>query len=142
MQTYELLDLMVDRKATQLYLIAPGPPLLRVGGIVVPQEDLPAITAEDLEIVLEDITTPEQRGILFRETELDLAMSVPGLAQFHVTVVYQKGKLSLAFGLVPLGVLSVDELKLLLNQTGLILVTGPSSSGESTVVAAMIVNLN
>ncbi len=142
MELGEILNLMVERGASDLQLRAPNPPMLRIGGHLSVQEDLPPVTSTDLETVLEDITTPEQRDILLNETGLDLMINVSGLARFQVRALYQRGSVSLAFRLVPLEIMALDELELLLNPTGLILVTGPGDNGKTTMVAGMILNFN
>jgi twitching motility protein PilT len=145
----ELLQLVVDKGASDLHLRVPSPPVLRIDGRLVPQQDLPAVTAESVEAVFKHIATPEQRSTFYREKDLDFAYSVSGLARFRVSVMQQRGTLSLAFRLVPFDVLSVDELglprickELVLKPRGLILVTGPTGCGKSTTMAAMIRHLN
>jgi len=149
MQIDELLKLMVNKGASDLHLKVPSPPVLRIDGELVPQEDLLPLTAKDIESAFEQVTTQEQRDTFLREKDLDFAYSVPGLARFRVSVLRQRGTISLAFRLVPFEVLSIDELgipqickKLILKPIGLILVTGPTGSGKSTTLAAMINHLN
>ncbi len=145
----ELLKLVVDRKASDLHLRVPSPPVLRIDGALRKQQDLPAVSPEDIQGVFEEITTGEQRDTFLRELELDFAYSLSGLARFRVSVMRQRGSLSIAFRLVPLRVLTIDELELpqickelVLKPRGLILVTGPTGSGKSTTLAAMIDHLN
>ena len=149
MEVEHLLKLMVDTGASDLHLRVPSRPVLRLDGVLVTQEDLPPITAKDIQVIFEDITTPEQRSTFLKKLELDFAYSVPGLARFRVSVLRQRGTLSIAFRLVPFEVLSIDELELpqickglVLKPRGLILVTGPTGSGKSTTLAAMIDHLN
>ena len=149
MEIDELLKLMTDKGASDLHLTVPSPPVLRINGVLVVQEDLPPVTPKDVEIVFESVTTPEQRVTFLRELELDFAYSVPGLARFRVNVLRQRGTISLAFRLVPFIIPTIDELglpqlfkELVLKPRGLILVTGPTGSGKSTTLAAMINHLN
>jgi twitching motility protein PilT len=149
MQIDELLKLMVDKGASDLHLKVPSPPVLRIDGVLIPQEDLPPATPKDIEMVFEYITTQRQRETFYGELELDFAYSLPGLARFRVNVLKQRGTWSLAFRLVPFNILSIDELELpqifkefVLKPRGLILVTGPTGSGKSTTLAAMIDYLN
>jgi len=149
MQIDELLKLTVDKGATDLHLKVPSPPVLRIDGMLTLQEDLPSLTVEDIEFVFEQVTIQEQRDAFVRERELDFAYSIPGLARFRVSVLRQRGTVSLAFRLVPIKAPSIDELglpqickELTLKPNGLILVTGPSGSGKSTTLAAMINYLN
>ena len=81
--------------------------------------------------------------------ELDFAYNVPGVARFRVNVMRQRGRLSIAFRLIPLKIPSIDELELpqilkelVLKPRGLILVTGQTGTGKSTTLAAMINHLN
>lgn len=148
-QIIELLKITVDNKASDLHLRVPSPPVLRIDGALVPQEDLPPVTVEDTEIIFEYITTPEQRNTFLNELELDFAYSVPGLARFRVSVMKQRNTISIAFRVVPFNILTIDELglpqickELILKPRGLVLVTGPTGSGKSTTMAAMIDHLN
>ncbi|MFC2023099.1 type IV pilus twitching motility protein PilT [Chloroflexota bacterium] len=148
-QIDQLLTLVVDRKASDLHLRVPSPPVFRIDGSLERQEDMPDLTPEDIQGVFETITTQEQKDTFLRELELDFAYSIPGIARFRVSVLRQRGTLSIAFRLVPLRVLTIDELELpqicknlVLKPRGLILVTGPTGSGKSTSLAAMINHLN
>jgi len=149
MQTDELLKLVLDKGATDLHLTVPSPPVLRIDGVLIPQEDLPPLTAKDIEFVFEQVATQEQRIVFRSEWELDFAYSVPGLARFRVNALQQRGTMSLAFRIVPFKVPSIDELGLpqickglILKPRGLILVTGSAGSGKSTTLAAMLNHLN
>ena len=100
-------------------------------------------------MILEQISTPEQRNTFARELVLDFAYSIPGLFRFRVSVLRQKGTVSMVFHGVPLDVPSIDEMelpkiykKLALKPRGLILVTGPTGNGKSTTLATMINHIN
>ena len=149
MDIVELLKLMVEKRASDLHVRVPSPPVLRVDGELIPQGHLPPVTTEDAEAAFEHITTQDQRNRFHLEKELDFAYSVPGLARFRVSVMRQRGTISLAFRLVPFKVFTIDELglpdickELILKPRGLILVTGPTGSGKSTTMAAMLNYLN
>lgn len=148
-QVDEYLKLMVDKGASDLHLKVPSPPVLRIDGVLMPQEDMPPVTPKDMEIVFEHVATQSQRETFYRELELDFAYSVPGLARFRVNVLQQRGTMGIAFRLVPFTVPSLDEFglpqifkELVLKPRGLILVTGPTGSGKSTTLAGMINHLN
>jgi twitching motility protein PilT len=149
MEMNELLKLMVNKGASDLHLTVPSPPVLRIDGELTPQEDLPPLTDQDIELALEQVSTEEQRAVFDKEWELDFAYSVPGLARFRVNALRQRGVISLAFRFVPFYIPSIDEWglpqifkELILRPRGIILVTGPSGSGKSTTLAAMLRHLN
>jgi twitching motility protein PilT len=149
MQIDELLKLVVDKGASDLHLTVPSSPVLRIDGELIPQTDLPPVTAKDIQLALEQITTQDQRSAFDREWELDCAYSLPGLARFRVNALRQRGVISLALRFVPFHIPSIDEWglpqilkELVLKPKGLILVTGPSGSGKSTTLAAMLNHLN
>jgi twitching motility protein PilT len=107
------------------------------------------MTNKDIELAFEKVSTQEQRSVFDRELELDFIYSLPGLARFRVNVLQQRGLMSLAFRFVPFYIPSIDEWglpqvfkELILRQRGLILITGPSGSGKSSTLAAMLSYLN
>ena len=149
LQMDELLELAVNKGATDLHLKVPSPPVLRIDGVLIPQEDWLPFTPDNMQSMFEQITTEEQRDAFDRELELDFAYAVPGLARFRVSAMWQRGTISLAFRRVPFNAPSIDELglpqickELILKPRGLILVTGPAGSGKSTTLAAMINHIN
>jgi len=149
MELDRLLKMVIEKKASDLHLDVGSPPVLRINGVLLPQEDIPAFSHQDVQIIFERVTTLEQREQFLREMELDFAYSFFGLARFRVNVLKQRGSVSLAFRVVPVRILSIDELelpqickKIILKKAGLILVTGHSGAGKSTTQAAMIDYLN
>ena len=144
-----MLKLMVDRRASDLHMRVPSPPVMRIDGVLTPQEDLPPLNAKNLELVFECITNPEQRSLFLKEKEMDFAYSVPGLARFRASVMLQRGTISIAFRLVPFDVQSIDELgmpqalkNIVTEAGGLILISGSGGSGKSTTLAALVNHLN
>lgn len=149
MQIDELLKMMVEQGASDLHLRVASPPVLRIDGALVPQKDTPAVTPENLQIVFETVANQEQREQFERELELDFAYSLSGTARYRVSVLKQRGTLGFAFRLVPINVPTIDGLRLpqickelVLKPRGLILLTGPTGSGKSSTMAAMINYLN
>ncbi|MBN1862173.1 MAG: type IV pilus twitching motility protein PilT [Dehalococcoidales bacterium] len=148
-QVHQLLRLVVDKGASDLHLKVPSPPVLRIDGALVVQEYLAPLTADDIEAIFQEITTQEQRIAFVKEMELDFAYSLPGLARFRVNVLQQRGTIGIAFRFVPFTLPTIDELglprileELVMKPRGLILVTGPTGSGKSTTLAAMLNHLN
>jgi twitching motility protein PilT len=149
MELQKFLELTVNNNASDLHLRVPSPPVFRIDGALVTGEDPSPLTSEDIEKVFDEITTEEQKAVFRENLELDFAWSVPGIARFRVSVLKQRGTLSIAFRLVPLEVFTIEDLglpeilkQLVLKPRGLILVTGPTGSGKSTTLAAMINHLN
>jgi twitching motility protein PilT len=149
MEIDELLKLLIEKKASDMHLMVASPPVFRINGQITPQTDFPPLSQKDLEHYFEIIATPEQRDTFHRELELDFAYSVPGLARFRVSVLKQRGTMGFTFRAVLFGIPTVDELKLpaickelVLKPRGLVLITGPTGSGKSTTMAAMISYLN
>jgi twitching motility protein PilT len=144
-----ILKLMVDKGASDLHIGVPSPPIFRIQGDLVIQNDLPPITKEDAEQILATIATRDQLKYFNDEMELDFAYSIPGIARFRVNVMRQRGTLSIAFRYVPHIIPTIDSLELpqilkqlVLKQRGLVLVTGQTGTGKSTTLAAMINHLN
>jgi len=150
MDIRDLLKLLVDTGASDLHLNAPGPPVLRMNGDLVPQNhQVDALTSQDITQAFIDITTEEQRNQFVRELELDFAIGVTGIGRFRVNASMQRGTMSLSIRVVRTTIPSIDELMLpqvcktlALKDRGLVLVTGPAGSGKSTTLAAMIEYLN
>lgn len=149
MNIEELLYLMAEKGASDLHLRVPSPPVLRIDGVLIPQEELPGVTPQYVQECLEHLTTETQREKFYEDLELDLAYSVAGLARFRVAAFFQRGTISIAIRQVSLKVPTLDELglpavcrSLALKSRGLVLVTGPTGAGKSTTLAAMIDYLN
>jgi twitching motility protein PilT len=145
----QLLRDMVELKASDLHIKVPTGPIFRIDGSLATNERCCTASPEEVEKVLEEIATDSQRELFYACHELDFAYGVPGLARFRVNVQRQRGTLSMVFRLIPFRVPSVEELglpkilkDLMTKPRGLIVVTGPTGSGKSTTLAAMIDYLN
>jgi twitching motility protein PilT len=130
-------------------LIVTSPPMLRIDGALHPMDGMPKLMAEDVSQVFLEVTTPEQREIFHRDMELDFAYSMPSGGHLRCNACQQQGSISLAFRLLPPTIPTIDQLglpqlckDLILRPRGLIIVTGPTGSGKSTTLAAMINHLN
>jgi len=148
LQVEDLLRMMVERGASDLHLKAGTPPMLRVDGELVPALK-EVLSADALKQMLSGILTDQQKAEFVADKELDMAYSLPGLSRFRVNIYLQRGTWGAAFRVIPARPFSIDELKLPLilkdfgmKPRGLILVTGPTGSGKSTTLAAMIDHIN
>ncbi|HEX7475634.1 MAG TPA: type IV pilus twitching motility protein PilT [Dehalococcoidales bacterium] len=143
------IKIMVEKGASDLHLLVPSPPVLRIDGKLIPQTDLPQMTPELVNQIFESIASPQQVETFHREQELDFSYSVAGLARSRVNVLKQRGTIGIAFRLISFTIRSIDDLglpqilkELVLAPRGLILLTGHAGSGKSTTLAAMINHLN
>ena len=144
MNVDELLRMMTERGASDLHLKPARPPLLRIDGRITPL-DAPELKPEEIGRMLSTILQPHQKARLEKEFSVDLGYGVPGLARFRCNIYLQRGTLAASFRLIPYKILSVDELELpdiLLDlctlKQGMVLVTGPTGSGKSTTLAALV----
>ena len=136
--------LMSEQKASDLHLSTNNPPMLRINGDLV-RVDYPALKDEELKTMVYEIA-PETKIKLFEENlDVDFGYEVPGVARYRANFFQQKYGISAVFRLIPSKVSTVDDLglppvlkKFPLLKKGLILVTGPTGSGKSTTLAAMM----
>ena len=144
----EMLRPMTERKISDLHLVAGAPPCYRVDTDL-EQQDLPKLTPENLNYLLSDILSPVDWERLDKDMELDFSYSIPGVARYRGNIMKQRGSYAVVFRAVPyetpqFGTLGlptpVRELCDL--KRGLVLVTGPTGSGKSTTLAAMIDIIN
>jgi len=145
----ELLMDVVSRRASDLHLSASAHPTVRVRGRLTPLEDYPELSPTDTREIVYSILTGDQRQRLETDWQLDFAYSIPGHARFRVNAYYQRGAIGAAFRLIPFGLSSIEELGLpaiahefTRKPRGFVLVTGPTGSGKSTSLAAMIDAIN
>ena len=146
---FDLLRMTYEMGGSDLHLVVGISPCIRINGDLKRQEELPALKPEDVEAMLLSIMSDLQREKLEENWELDLAVSVPDCARFRGNVIIQRGSLAAVFRAIPFEVPDLDKLglpadvKRLCNlPRGLVLVTGPTGSGKSTTLAAMIKYIN
>lgn len=144
----DLLRLTVEKGGSDLHLVVGIPPCIRINGDLIRQE-MPNLLPEDVEVMLFSMMTEEQKESFLEEWELDLALSVPQCARFRGNVIVQRSTLAAVFRAIPFEVPELEKLglppdvKRLCNlPRGLVLVTGPTGSGKSTTLAAMIKYIN
>jgi twitching motility protein PilT len=145
----ELLEQMVARSASDLHITVGTPPAIRLRGHLERIEGIEPLTAEDTQLLLYRVLNSEQQKQLEIKRQLDFAYAVPGLARFRVNVFFQRESLGAAFRLIPHDIKSLEELGLPASlhaftekPRGLVLFTGPTGSGKSTTLAAIIDEIN
>jgi twitching motility protein PilT len=144
-----LLERMVTRNASDLHITVGSAPAMRVHGALERYQDVPDLSPEDTHQMLYRILSTEQQKLLEINRQIDFAHSIPGLARFRVNVFFQRGTLGAAFRLIPSDIKTLEELgiprtlhTLTEKPRGLVLVTGPTGSGKSTTLAALIDEIN
>jgi twitching motility protein PilT len=145
----DLLARMVEAKASDLHLVPGAPPTIRVHGELVALDGAPKVMPDDSRALLYRILSTEQQKQLEVERQLDFGHGVPGLGRFRVNVHFQRDSLAAAFRHIPTDLKTLEELglpaslrALAMRPRGLVLVTGPTGSGKSTTLAAMIDEVN
>jgi twitching motility protein PilT len=145
----ELLENMVERNASDLHVTTGTPPAIRVRGEVERLDGFDSLTPEETQQLLYRILSSEQQKLLELNRQLDFSYSIPGLARFRVNVYFQRESIGAAFRLIPTELKTLEELGipsslhvLAEKPRGLVLVTGPTGSGKSTTLAALIDEIN
>ncbi len=148
MDITQLLAFSVKNKASDLHLSAGLPPMLRVNGDV-KKINLPVMEHKEVHSLIYDIMSDTQRKRFEDDLECDFSFEVSGLARFRVNAFNQKRGAAAVFRTIPSTVLTLEQLnaprifgELALKPRGLVLVTGPTGSGKSTTLAAMVDHLN
>jgi twitching motility protein PilT len=144
-----LLERMVELGASDLHYTVGTAPAFRVNGHIRPDEHEEKLGAEETRTTLYSILTSEQQKQLELNRQLDFAYALPGVARFRVNVFFQRGALGGAFRLVPQQIKTLEELglpsvlhTLAEKPRGIVLLTGPTGSGKSTTLAALVDEIN
>jgi len=144
----DLFRLMVEQKASDLHLTSGAPPFLRLHGNMSPL-NYRQLSNQDVQALIFEILTEKQKKAFVEKWELDFAYVVEGLGRFRCNVFMQRKGLGAVFRTIPEKIKTAQELNLpssIIDLTdtdrGLILVTGPTGSGKSTTLAAMIQHIN
>jgi twitching motility protein PilT len=145
---HQLLKAMMEKGASDLHITTGSPPQLRIDGRLVPVK-MPSLTSVDTKQLCYSILTDAQKHSFEENNELDLSFGVKGLARFRSNLFLQRGAIAAAFRTIPFEILSFEQLgvpptvqELASKPRGLVLVTGPTGSGKSTTLAAMIDRVN
>ena len=143
-----LLKSMVDQGASDLHITTNSPPMIRIDGALQPL-NCPPLTPTETKQLAYSILTDKQKQRLEEELELDFSFGIKGMARFRSNVFHQRGALSAAFRQIPFEIRGFHELglpqvikRLCERPRGLVLVTGPTGSGKSTTLAAMLDKIN
>lgn len=150
---HELLDrclhILAERDGSDLHVKVGSSPRIRVHGTLMKLDDVPPLTYEDTEAMAAAIMREEVAEHFEARREADFAYSVPGLGRFRVNAFSQRGSVALVFRLVKASAANFEDLglpdvvaRLAMEQRGLVLVTGPTGSGKTTTLAAMIDYIN
>ena len=144
----ELLELMVKGNASDLHITVGAPPIIRVDGKLV-RTDLDALSPEDTKKLSYSLMNEKQRLKFEENSELDLSFGVEQLSRFRCNIFMQRGNVAVAIRQIPQEVPSFEELgipkqvvELTKHPRGLVLVTGPTGSGKSTTLAALVDKIN
>ena len=144
-----LLEEVVKKDASDLHLQVGLPPMLRVDGSLKPIPDIPPLDYQAVEKIVLSIMEDDQKQILEKDKEVDFSFSFGDYGRFRVNAFHEKGNIAAALRLIPSNIRSLDDLgmpkvvKTFANYPrGLVLVTGPTGSGKSTTLAAVVDQIN
>ncbi|MDX6698268.1 MAG: twitching motility protein PilT [Solirubrobacteraceae bacterium] len=139
---------VLERRASDLHITAGAPPTVRVRGRLIPL-DFPVLTPADTREIVYSILSNDQRQRLETDWQVDLAYAIPNRARFRVNAYFQRGAIGAALRQIPAQISGIDELglppvvhELTRKPRGFVLCTGPTGSGKSTTLAAMINEIN
>ena len=145
---HQLLKTMIEKGASDLHVTAGSPPQLRIDGSLVPLKVSPLMPADTKQLCY-SVLTDQQRARFEQDNELDLSFTVKNLSRFRANVFMQRGSVAGAFRTIPFKILSFSELglppvvsELAKRPRGLVLVTGPTGSGKTTTLAAILDKVN
>ncbi len=144
-----LLEEVVKKKASDLHLQVGLPPMLRIDGALTAVSGTEALTEESIETLVFAILDEDQKQILLKDKEFDFSFAFGDLGRFRVNAFHERGNLAAALRLIPNEILTIEQLGLppIVNKfadypRGLVLVTGPTGSGKSTTLAALVSKIN
>jgi twitching motility protein PilT len=145
----DLLAQVVEKGASDLHVTVASEPVVRLHGHLQPLEGFDRLRPEDTQRILYRIMSTDQQKTFETKRQLDLSYSIPGLARFRVNIYFQRESVGAAFRLIPTELKTLEELgmpaslhEFAAKPRGLVLVTGPTGSGKSTTLAAIIDEIN
>jgi len=145
---HQLLKTMVERGGSDLHVTTNSPPQIRVDGKLSPL-DVPPLAAPDTKLLAYSVLTDAQKHRFEEDLELDLSFGIKGLARFRANIFNQRGAVAAVYRQIPYEIKNFKELglptvveEICARPRGLVLVTGPTGSGKSTTLAAMIDKIN
>ena len=143
------LEGVITKKASDLHLQVGLAPMLRIDGSLKPVDDAPVLSDDDVEKLVFSILDEDQKEMLLKDKELDFSFAFGDLGRFRVNAFHERGNLAAALRLIPTQIRTLDELGIpkVVNTfaeypRGLVLVTGPTGSGKSTTLAAILDKIN
>ncbi|HEY7280139.1 MAG TPA: type IV pilus twitching motility protein PilT [Actinomycetota bacterium] len=141
----ELLDVVLQRQASDLHLTVGTQPMIRMHGHLERLDQYPVLTQQGLRAMIYAILPQRRREQFEQELELDMSYSLPGRARFRVNVYFQRDSMGAAFRLIPYEIKTVESLglppvvtELARYPRGFVVVTGPTGSGKSTTLASLV----
>ncbi|MDD5146253.1 MAG: type IV pilus twitching motility protein PilT [Candidatus Pacebacteria bacterium] len=149
LQMKNLLDIAIKSNASDLHISCGHPPILRVSTVLVEVEGEPVITPAVAQGLVLSVLNENQQQQLFKEREIDFAYNIDSIARFRVNAFFQSNMLSMAMRLIPSRIRTIEELnlppvlyKFTRAKQGCVLITGATSQGKSTTLAALIDEIN
>lgn len=149
MELNDILKIAIKANASDIHIKAGLPPTFRIDGALVPLNNAPRISPEQVQKMVKAMCNPQQKLRLQEFNEIDMAYGVAGLGRFRVNIFQQRGTLGMVLRVIPYLVRSLEELnlpailkKIALNERGLILLTGATGSGKSTTLSALVDYIN
>lgn len=140
---------MKEHNASDLHLVVGFPPLLRLHGELIPLEHHPVLTPESNKEIIYEILDPDQQKRVEKNRDFDMAYALDGVGRFRCNILFQHRGIGAVFRIIPTKILTLEQLnmpdvtrKIAGFSRGLVLVTGPTGSGKSTTLAAIIDYIN
>ena len=149
MNIYDMLKMLIEKRGSDLHVVAGAPPTIRVNGSLSAIENTPILNPEQTVTLINPLMTKEQQEYIVLHKEIDFGYQFTDKGRFRINVYHTKGALAAALRLIPNRIRSIDELQLpdifhrfASYKQGLVLITGPTGEGKSTTLAAVIEEIN